>query len=143
MWKKLDLFMLITQWFDSTAGNDELLFAHSQGVDWRRCLPTVAMHLMCLGVFWVGWSWTALVMALVMYAVRMFAITGFYHRYFSHRSFKTSRITQFPFGILGASAVQLYTAFIYEGPGLPGRINRDLVRRMEDEDRDGLPLQAG
>jgi stearoyl-CoA desaturase (Delta-9 desaturase) len=38
--------------------------------------------------------------------VRMFAITGFYHRYFSHRSFKTSRIGQFIFGLLGASAVQ-------------------------------------
>ena len=32
---------------------------------------------------------------------------------------------------LGASAVQLYTAFIYEGPGLPGRINRRLVRLMK------------
>ncbi len=30
----------------------------------------------------------------------------------------------------GASAVQLYTSFIYEGPGLPGRINRDLVKLM-------------
>ncbi len=32
---------------------------------------------------------------------------------------------------LGASAVQLYTAFIYEGPGLPGKINRDLLRMMK------------
>ena len=40
------------------------------------------------------------------YLVRMFAITGFYHRYFSHRSFKTSRVGQFIFGLLGASAVQ-------------------------------------
>jgi stearoyl-CoA desaturase (delta-9 desaturase) len=36
----------------------------------------------------------------------MFAITGFYHRYFSHRTFKTSRVGQFIFGLLGASAVQ-------------------------------------
>jgi stearoyl-CoA desaturase (delta-9 desaturase) len=36
----------------------------------------------------------------------MFAITGFYHRYFSHRTFKTSRVGQFIFGVLGASAVQ-------------------------------------
>lgn len=28
----------------------------------------------------------------------------------------------------GADAVQLYTAFVYEGPGLPGRICRDLLR---------------
>ena len=31
---------------------------------------------------------------------------------------------------LGASAAQLYTAFIYEGPGLPGRINRGLLSLM-------------
>ena len=36
----------------------------------------------------------------------MFAITGFYHRYFSHKAFKTSRIMQFIFAIIGASAVQ-------------------------------------
>jgi dihydroorotate dehydrogenase len=30
----------------------------------------------------------------------------------------------------GASAVQLYTAFIYEGPGLPARINKRLVKMM-------------
>jgi dihydroorotate dehydrogenase len=29
----------------------------------------------------------------------------------------------------GASAVQLYTAFVYDGPGLPGRIARHLARR--------------
>lgn len=32
---------------------------------------------------------------------------------------------------LGASAAQLYTAFIYEGPGLPGRINRGLLKLMK------------
>ena len=31
----------------------------------------------------------------------------------------------------GASAVQLYTGFVYEGPGLPGRINRGLLRLMD------------
>lgn len=35
----------------------------------------------------------------------------------------------------GASLVQLYTAFIYEGPALPGRIVRDLVDYV---DREGL-----
>jgi dihydroorotate dehydrogenase len=34
---------------------------------------------------------------------------------------------------LGASAAQLYTAFIYQGPGLPGKINRDLLRLMQKE----------
>lgn len=32
---------------------------------------------------------------------------------------------------VGAEAVQLYTALVYEGPGLPGSINRNLVRLME------------
>ena len=30
----------------------------------------------------------------------------------------------------GASAVQLYTSFVYEGPGLPIRINKRLVKLM-------------
>ena len=32
--------------------------------------------------------------------------------------------------VSGASAVQLYTAFIYEGPGLPGQINKRLSKMM-------------
>ncbi len=31
----------------------------------------------------------------------------------------------------GASAVQLYTSFIYEGPGLPARINKRLLKLMD------------
>ena len=75
-------------------------------VDWVRVIPFVGMHAACLGVIWVGWSLNALLVALTLYLVRMFAITGFYHRYFSHRAFKTSRVTQFAFALLGASAVQ-------------------------------------
>ena len=41
----------------------------------------------------------------------------------------------------GATAIQLYTSFIYEGPGLPGRINRDLVNRMEASDMGVLPTR--
>ena len=48
----------------------------------------------------------AVIMAVLLYGIRMFAITGFYHRYFSHRTFRTSRVMQFVFAILGASAVQ-------------------------------------
>jgi len=75
-------------------------------IDWARILPYVGMHLACLAVIWVGISWVAVIVALVAYVVRMFAITGLYHRYFSHRAFKTSRLGQFIFGVLGASAVQ-------------------------------------
>lgn len=75
-------------------------------VEWARVAPFVALHLACLGVFWVGVSPVAVAVAVVLYGVRMFAITAFYHRYFSHRAFRTSRVAQFAFGALGASAVQ-------------------------------------
>jgi stearoyl-CoA desaturase (delta-9 desaturase) len=64
------------------------------------------MHLLCLLVFVVGISPIALWVALASYLLRMFAITAFYHRYFSHKAFKTSRIAQFFFGVLGATATQ-------------------------------------
>ncbi len=66
----------------------------------------LALHLSCLGVIWVGWSWTAVWVATGLYFVRMFAITGFYHRYFSHRTFETSRFWQFCFAVLGNSSSQ-------------------------------------
>ena len=80
--------------------------AHPDSIDWVRIIPYVGLHLACLAVIWVGISWTAVIVALIAYAVRMFAITGLYHRYFSHKAFKTSRLGQFIFGVLGASAVQ-------------------------------------
>src|SRR5689334_4034986 len=78
----------------------------ADSIDWGRIMPFVLMHVACLAVIWVGISWTAVVVALIAYVVRMFAITGLYHRYFSHKTFKTSRVGQFIFGILGAAAVQ-------------------------------------
>jgi len=75
-------------------------------VNWVRSIPFVILHLGCLGIFLVGWSWTAVLTGLTLYFVRMFAITGIYHRYFSHRTFKTSRPAQFVFALLGASATQ-------------------------------------
>jgi stearoyl-CoA desaturase (delta-9 desaturase) len=89
-------------WFDSGVA----AAADRDGVDWGRILPFVAVHLACLAVFRVGVTATALGTALALYALRMFAITGFYHRYFSHRAFKTSRLGQFVFALIGASAVQ-------------------------------------
>jgi stearoyl-CoA desaturase (Delta-9 desaturase) len=75
-------------------------------VDWLRVVPYLLVHLLCLLVFVVGVSPIAVVTMVTLYLVRMFAITGFYHRYFSHRSFKTSRVGQFFFAVLGAAAVQ-------------------------------------
>jgi stearoyl-CoA desaturase (delta-9 desaturase) len=97
----------IRLWFDASAAQE---YAASSGsgnvVDWFRVVPFLAVHLVCLGVVWVGWSWGAVLVAVGLYAVRMFAITGFYHRYFSHRAVSTSRVGQFLFAILGASAAQ-------------------------------------
>jgi stearoyl-CoA desaturase (delta-9 desaturase) len=103
--RKRHAMIAIAQWFDtSLAGH---LGDHVPAwVAWTRWLPFLAVHLMCLGVIWVGWSWTAVGVAFALYIVRMFAITGFYHRYFSHKTFKTSRPFQFVLALLGNSAMQ-------------------------------------
>ncbi|WP_431687658.1 acyl-CoA desaturase [Hahella sp. NBU794] len=75
-------------------------------VDWYRVWPFVGIHLACLAVLWVGWSPVAVWVAVGAYLLRMFAITAFYHRYFAHKSFRTSRLVQFVFAVLGASATQ-------------------------------------
>jgi stearoyl-CoA desaturase (delta-9 desaturase) len=99
------LLAKIVQWFD-TAAPPATAHVVSHRVDWLRVLPFAAMHLACLGVIWVGTSWTAVAVAVGLYVIRMFAITGFYHRYFSHRTYETSRPMQFVFAVLGATSVQ-------------------------------------
>lgn len=94
----------VALWFDTSAAPAGA--GDPDRVDWLRVLPFVGLHLACLGVLWVGFSWFALWTAVVLYALRMFAITGFYHRYFSHKAFKTSRPVQFAFALLGAASVQ-------------------------------------
>jgi stearoyl-CoA desaturase (delta-9 desaturase) len=76
---------------------------------WHNALKTSVfflVHLACLGVFFVSFSWTAVAVCVALYFIRMFAITGGYHRYFSHRSYKTSRWFQFLLGLLGTTAAQ-------------------------------------
>ncbi len=95
--------LAVRRWFDTEAGGGD---ADDDGIDWVRVVPFIGMHLMCFGVFFTGVSPIALWTALALYALRMFAITAFYHRYFSHRAFRTSRVVQFVFGVIGASSVQ-------------------------------------
>jgi stearoyl-CoA desaturase (delta-9 desaturase) len=95
----------ILGWLDNSHYAKEAALTEDQ-IDWPRVIPFVCLHLACFGIIFVGFSWFALVFALVLYIVRMFAITAFYHRYFAHKAFKTSRVGQFIFAILGASAVQ-------------------------------------
>ena len=75
-------------------------------IDWVGTLPYIGMHVACLAVIWVGFSWPALILAVALYGIRMFGITACYHRYFSHKSYHTSRWFQFVLGWLGCTAVQ-------------------------------------
>lgn len=69
-------------------------------------LPILSIHLLCLAVPLVGWSWIAVSTAVALFFGRMFFITAFYHRYFSHRTFRTHRVTQFLFALGGVTAAQ-------------------------------------
>ena len=104
------LFVSIVGWLDNSryASNTSVVehAAADNQIDWPRVIPFVCLHLACFGIIYVGFSWFACLFALALYVIRMFAITAFYHRYFAHKAFKTSRIGQFVFAILGASAVQ-------------------------------------
>ncbi|MEP6484823.1 MAG: acyl-CoA desaturase, partial [Rudaea sp.] len=93
----------VAQWFDTNAADARQF---DDAIDWLRVIPFIAMHVMCIGVIWVGVSPIALIVAAVLYVLRMFAITAFYHRYFSHKAFKTSRTVQLLFALIGASCVQ-------------------------------------
>ncbi len=95
----------LLRWFDSGV-QAPLEPARADRIDWLRALPFVAMHLMCIAVLWVGWSWFAVGVAAALYVLRMFAITAFYHRYFSHKTFKASRLVQGVFAAIGATSVQ-------------------------------------
>lgn len=74
--------------------------------DWIGSVAFILVHLACLAVFIVGFSWVAFAALVVTYFARMFGITGGFHRYFSHRTYKTSRLFQFALGWLGTSSAQ-------------------------------------
>jgi stearoyl-CoA desaturase (delta-9 desaturase) len=95
----------LLRWLDSWAGQDSRENL-PQKVDWVRVLPFIAVHVACLAVFLVGWSWVAVGVAAALYFIRMFFITGFYHRYFSHRAFDTSRGGQLALAIAGGTCMQ-------------------------------------
>jgi stearoyl-CoA desaturase (delta-9 desaturase) len=75
-------------------------------IDWVKAFIIVGVHAGCLGAFWAGASWNAIVSCAVMYTVRMFAISGGYHRYFALRSYRTSRVFHFVLGVLGCTTLQ-------------------------------------
>jgi len=95
----------VIRWFDSGYQSAEHGNVEDH-VDIARCISMIILHIGCLGVIWVGWSWFAVTIAVLLYFARMFAVTGFLHRYFSHRTFKTNRLMQFIFAVLASTAVQ-------------------------------------
>jgi len=97
---------LLWSWLASDVASPGKPVLDKKEVDWPRVIPFIALHVGCAAVVWVGWSWTAVIVAVAAYLIRMFAITGFYHRYFSHRTFKTHRFTQFAFAVMGNAAAQ-------------------------------------
>lgn len=68
--------------------------------------PFWALHIACVGAFFVDFSWWYVALAFAGYAVRMFGVTGGYHRYFSHRTYSTSRWFQFVLAFLAATSAQ-------------------------------------
>src|SRR5688572_26538335 len=76
-------------------------------VRWIGTLPFWGVHVAAvIGVVWVGFSWTGVALCVASYYLRMFGITAGYHRYFSHRSFKTNRVVQFLFALVGTLCAQ-------------------------------------
>ena len=94
----------IKNWFDSYAEADGV--ENSEKPNWLRVIPLLLLHFACASIIWVGWSPVALIVAILFYAIRMIGITAFYHRYFAHKSFKTGRVTQFVFALIGSAATQ-------------------------------------
>lgn len=97
----------LIQWIDADYDPDpEAARNGPDKVDWVRVLPFVVLHLGCLGVIWVGWSWFAVGACAFLYFARMFAVTGIYHRYFSHKTYSTGRFRQFLLALWGGTCVQ-------------------------------------
>jgi stearoyl-CoA desaturase (delta-9 desaturase) len=130
------LLLTVCRWFDNHSGVNELDTTSKPRVDWVRIMPFIAIHLCCLGVIWVGFSWVAAGVAVLLYVARMFAITGWYHRYFSHRTFSTSRPVQFLFAFLGNSSAQ-------RGPLWWAAHHRHHHRHSDQEDDRHSPARQG
>ena len=84
-----------------------MLSRQEHKIDILGNIPFISVHIGCLFIFWVGFSWAALITCFILWFVRMFGVTAGYHRYFSHRAYKTTRWFQFILAVLGNSSAQL------------------------------------
>ena len=64
------------------------------------------VHLLALGVFAVGFSWSGVALCLGSYYLRMFGITAGFHRYFAHRTYRLGRVPQFLLAFLAQTSAQ-------------------------------------
>ena len=81
--------------------------AADEKVDWIESIPFIAVHVAAVaGAVAVGVTPWLVALAALSYLVRMFGVTAGYHRYFAHRSFKTGRVVQFLFALLGTLSLQ-------------------------------------
>ena len=53
----------IVRWLDSWAVDGRDADRDPREIDWLRIVPFLVLHASCLLVFVVGWSWTALAVA--------------------------------------------------------------------------------
>lgn len=127
---------ILRQWLDADYQPDSERFAGEERFDPRRAVPYILLHVGCIAVIWVGWSWFAVAAAVVLYLIRMFAITAFYHRYFSHRAFRTSRLAQFVFAVMGNTSMQ-------RGPLWWAATHRHHHKHSDQEQDKHSPLQDG
>ncbi len=97
---------LLLRWFDNEYATKKSQIKDPQAIDWRRIVPFIVLHLGCLMVLWVGFSWTAFWVMLMSYLIRMFAITAFFHRFFSHKSFQAKKWVARSFAVIGTAATQ-------------------------------------
>jgi len=81
--------------------------ADDENIQLLESSPFLIVHLACLCIPLVGFSYVALSICVATYLLRVFALTAGFHRYFSHRAFRTSRPFQFILAFLGTSAAQL------------------------------------
>lgn len=124
----------VVNWFDTSQKPvDE---ATLDRIDWLRVMPFIGVHIACIGVFFVPFSWVAVGVGVFLYLLRMHAITGWYHRYFSHKAFKTSRVWQTVWAVIGASSAQ-------RGPLWWAAHHRDHHRHSDTPKDLHSPMQRG
>ena len=124
----------------SSDSNTKSFFGFFQKApNWVRIFPFIMLHIACLGVFFVDFSWSAVYLCIGMYFLRMFGITAGYHRYFSHRAYKTSRWFQFVMAWIGCSAGQSQTLDLSADTGMRVTVTCTGRSYNEGETSPGVP----